>query len=388
MKKKIVILGSTGSIGKTLFNILKKDKNKFQVFLLTSNTNYKELLKQVKLFNVKNIIINDYKVFLYVKKILKNYKINIYNNFDHFDEIFKKTKIDYTMSAISGIEGLKPTIDIIRFTKKIAIANKESIICGWSLINKNIKKFRSQFIPIDSEHFSIWSLLNNVKGSYIEKVYITASGGPFKDYPIKYFKQITPRQALNHPNWSMGNKISIDSATMMNKVFEIIEAKKIFNFKYNQLEILVHSKSYVHAIIKFSTGLIKILAHDTNMKIPIFNSLYLNNEKKIISKNVNFKILNNMDFQKIDFKRFPIVKLIKLLPIKDSLFETVIVSANDCLVKNFLNKKIKFLDISKLLFRIINSKEFQKYKTKAPLNIEEIKSLNKYVSFKTNKLCV
>ena len=388
MKKKIVILGSTGSIGKTLFNILKKDKNKFQVFLLTSNTNYKELLKQVKLFNVKNIIINDYKVFLYVKKILKNYKINIYNNFDHFDEIFKKTKIDYTMSAISGIEGLKPTIDIIRFTKKIAIANKESIICGWSLINKNIKKFRSQFIPIDSEHFSIWSLLNNVKGSYIEKVYITASGGPFKDYPIKNFKQITPRQALNHPNWSMGNKISIDSATMMNKVFEIIEAKKIFNFKYNQLEILVHSKSYVHAIIKFSTGLIKILAHDTNMKIPIFNSLYLNNEKKIISKNVNFKILNNMDFQKIDLKRFPIVKLIKLLPIKDSLFETVIVSANDCLVKNFLNKKIKFLDISKLLFRIINSKEFQKYKTKAPLNIEEIKSLNKYVSFKTNKLCV
>ena len=388
MKKKIVILGSTGSIGKTLINILKKDKNKFHIFLLTSNTNYKELLKQVKLFNVKNIIINDYKVFLYVKKILKNYKINIYNNFDHFDEIFKKTKIDYTMSAISGIEGLKPTIDIIRFTKKIAIANKESIICGWSLINKNIKKFRSQFIPIDSEHFSIWSLLNNVKGSCVEKVYITASGGPFKDYPIKNFKQITPRQALNHPNWSMGNKISIDSATMMNKVFEIIEAKKIFNFRYNQLEILVHSKSYVHAIIKFSTGLIKILAHDTNMKIPIFNSLYSNNEKKIISKNVNFKILNNMDFQKIDFKRFPIVKLIKLLPIKDSLFETVIVSANDCLVKNFLNKKIKFLDISKLLFRIINSKEFQKYKTKAPLNIEEIKSLNKYVSFKTNKLCV
>ena len=292
------------------------------------------------------------------------------------------------MSAISGIDGLKPTIDIIKFSKKIAIANKESIICGWSLIDKNIKKFKSQFIPIDSEHFSIWSLMENTKNSNIEKVYLTASGGPFKDYAIKDFRSITPNQAINHPSWSMGKKISIDSATMMNKVFEIIEAKKIFNFKYSQLEILVHSKSYVHALIKFSNGLIKILAHDTDMKIPIFNSLYPKFEKKIKSKKVNFKILNNMNFQKVDLKRFPIVKLIKSLPTKDSLFETVIVSANDCLVENFLNKKIKFLDISKFLFRIINSKEFQKYKTKEPLNIEEIKSLNKYVSFKTNKLCV
>ena len=388
MKKKIAILGSTGSIGKNLIHILMKDKDKFEIFLLTSNTNYKELLKQVKLFRVKNIIINDYETFLYVKKVLKNYKINIFNNFNNFDKIFKKKKIDYTMSAISGIDGLKPTIDIIKFSKKIAIANKESIICGWSLIDKNIKKFKSQFIPIDSEHFSIWSLMESTKNSNIEKVYLTASGGPFKDYAIKDFRSITPNQAINHPSWSMGKKISIDSATMMNKVFEIIEAKKIFNFKYSQLEILVHSKSYVHALIKFSNGLIKILAHDTDMKIPIFNSLYPKFEKKIKSKKVNFKILNNMNFQKVDLKRFPIVKLIKSLPTKDSLFETVIVSANDCLVENFLNKKIKFLDISKFLFRIINSKEFQKYKTKEPLNIEEIKSLNKYVSFKTNKLCV
>ena len=388
MKKRIAILGSTGSIGKNLINILMKDKEKFEIFLLTSNTNYKELLKQVKLFRVKNIIINDYETFLYIKKVLKNYKINIYNNFDNFERIFKKKKIDYTMSAISGIDGLKPTIDIIKFSKKIAIANKESIICGWSLIDKNIKKFKSQFIPIDSEHFSIWSLMESTKNSNIEKVYLTASGGPFKDYAIKDFKSITPNQAIKHPSWSMGKKISIDSATMMNKVFEIIEAKKIFNFKYSQLEILVHSKSYVHALIKFSNGLIKILAHDTNMKIPIFNSLYPEFEKKFKSKKVNFKILNNMNFQKVDLKRFPIVKLIKSLPIKDSLFETVIVSANDCLVENFLNNNIKFLDISKFLFRILNSKEFQKYKIKEPLNIEEIKSLNRYVSFNTNKLCV
>ena len=387
MKKKIAILGSTGSIGKSLIKILHKDKDKFKIILLTCNTNYKELLKQVKIFGVKNIIIRDYKIFLYVKKILKNDKINIYNKFDHFDKIFNK-KLDYTMSAISGFDGLKPTLDIIKYTKIIALANKESIICGWSLISKNMKKYKTEFIPVDSEHFSIWSLMNSSKSPNIEKVFITASGGPFKDLPIKSFKSITPKQALKHPNWSMGRKISIDSATMMNKVFEIIEAKKIFNFEYSQLDILIHSKSYVHAMIKFSNGLIKILAHETDMKIPIFNSLYPGYEKKIKSKKIDLKILNNLDFQKVDYKKFPLTKLIRSLPNKDTLFETVIVSANDCLVENFLSKKIEFLDIAEIFFRIVNSKKFQKYRLKKPLNIEEIILLNKYVRFKTNNLCV
>ena len=387
MKKKIAILGSTGSIGKTLIKILKKEKNKPEIALLTINTNYRELLKQVKIFDVKNIIINDSKTYLHVKKVLKDKKINIYNEFDYLKKIFSK-KIDYTMCAISGFEGLKPTLDIIKYTKKIAIANKESIICGWPLIEKKIKKYKTDFIPIDSEHFSVWSLMNNVKSTNIEKVFLTASGGPFKNLPINDFKNITPKQALNHPSWSMGKKISIDSATMMNKVFEIIEAKKIFNFRYSQLDILVHPKSYVHAMVKFSNGLTKILIHETDMKIPIFNSLYLPFEKKINSKKIDFKILNNLDFQNVDLERFPIVKLIKYLPNKDSLFETVIVSANECLVENFLNKKIKFLDISKFLLKIIQSKQFQKYKLKKPINIEEIKSLNNYVRLKTNNLCV
>jgi len=387
MKLKIAILGSTGSIGKTLIEILKKEKNKPEIVLLTINTNYRELLKQVKLFDVKNIIINDHKTYLHVKKNISNKKINIYNKFDYIKKIFSK-KIDYTMCAIAGFEGLKPTLDIIEYTKKIAIANKESIICGWPLIEKKIKKYKSDFIPIDSEHFSVWSLMNNVKSTNVEKVFLTASGGPFMNLPINNFKHITQKQALNHPSWSMGKKISIDSATMMNKVFEIIEAKKIFNFRYNQLDILVHPKSYVHAMVKFSNGLTKILIHETDMKIPIFNSLYPPFEKKIKSKKIDFKILNNMNFQKVDLKKFPIVKLIKHLPNKDSLFETVIVSANECLVENFLNKKIKFLDISKFLLKIIQYKEFQKYKLKRPINIQEIKSLNDYVRLKTNNLCV
>ena len=148
------------------------------------------------------------------------------------------------MCAISGFQGLKPTLDIIKFTKTIAIANKESIICGWNLIKKDLKKYKTYFIPVDSEHFSIWSLLDNNKKNNFEKIYITASGGPFRKLSLKKFKNISIKDALKHPNWSMGKKITIDSATMMNKVFEIIEAKKIFDLNYKQLEILTHPKSY------------------------------------------------------------------------------------------------------------------------------------------------
>ena len=231
MNKKIIILGSTGSIGKTLIKILEKDKKKFKILLLSANKNYKLLLRQVKIFNVKNIIITNKIIFLKVKKILKGKKIKIYNDFECFENIFKINEVDYTMSAISGLEGLKPTLNIIKYTKKIAIANKESIICGWPLIFKNLKKYKTNFIPVDSEHFSILSLIDQ-DYSGIEKIFITASGGPFNKYPLNKFKLITPKLALNHPNWKMGKKITIDSATMMNKVFEVIEAKKIFNVDY------------------------------------------------------------------------------------------------------------------------------------------------------------
>ena len=382
MKKKIAILGSTGSIGKTLINIIKKDKDKIKILLLTTNKNYKELLSQVKIFNVKNVIVIDHKSFLITKNLLKNKKINVYNSFDQFNHIFKRKIIDYTMNAISGLSGLRPTLEIIRFSKNIAIANKESIICGWCLIEKKLKKYKTEFIPVDSEHFSIWSLIGKFQKNNIESVIITASGGPFKDLPLKKFKSITVNDALKHPNWIMGKKISVDSATMMNKVFEIIEAKKIFNLDYNKLKILIHSQSYIHAIVKFNNGLTKLLIHDTNMKIPIFNSLYPNFEKKIKSKKLNISILNNLSLALPNLKRFPIIKILNKLPSRHSLFETVLVSANDALVDLFLNKKINFEDISKKIFKIANSREFIKYKHKEPKNANEIYKLADYVSLK------
>ena len=388
MKKKIAILGSTGSIGKSLFNILKKDKSKFEIVLLTANKNLNELIKQVKLFKVKNIIISHNETYLKAKRILKKKKIKIYKDYNNFNLIFKKKKIDYVMSSITGLEGLSPTLKIIKFCKTIAIANKESIICAWNLISKELKKNKTIFIPVDSEHFSIWSLISDMKDTNIEKIYITASGGPFNKLPLKKFSSINNTQALKHPNWSMGKKISIDSATMMNKVFEIIEAKKIFDLSYKKLEILVHPKSYVHAVVKFDNGLTKLLIHDTNMVIPIFNSLYPNHTKKINSKKLDFNIINNLNFKVIDIKRFPAVKMLKSLPSKDSLYETVIVTINDKLVNKFLRNEISFIEISKILLKVINFKEFKKYKSIKPRNVAQIEQLQDYVSLKIDSLSV
>jgi len=387
--KKIAILGSTGSIGSSLLNIIKKDKKNFKIELLTANKDYKKLIKQAKVYNVKNIIIGDANSFLIASKLLINTKINVFKNFNSLNKIFnKKKKIDYTMCAISGFQGLKPTLDIIKYTKTIAIANKESIICGWNLIKEDLKRYKTNFIPIDSEHFSIWSLLNNNKKNNFEEIYITASGGPFRELPLKKFKDISIKNALNHPNWSMGKKITIDSATMMNKVFEIIEAKKIFDLNYNQLKILIHPKSYLHAIVKFNNGLSKLLVHDTNMTIPIFNSIYLNSGKKIKSKKINIKVLNNLDLKEVDTIRFPAINILKKLKKKDSLFETVIVSANDKLVNLFLNKKIKFINISRILLKICSIAEFKKFKSIKPKNIDEINNLANYVSLKIDSMSI
>ena len=384
MKKKIAILGSTGSIGKTLIEIIKKDKKNFEVILLTAHKSYKEILKQAKILQVKNLIITDKKTYLNLSKN-KLGKIKIYNNYDSFNKIFKK-KIDYVMSSISGINGLAPTIKIIKFTKKIAIANKEAIICGWHLIKKDLKRFNTSFIPVDSEHFSIFYSLQGNKISNVDKIYLTASGGPLINTPRNKFKDIKISEAINHPNWKMGKKISVDSATMMNKVFEIIEAKKIFNIKYEALDILVHPSSYVHAIIKFNDGMVKIIAHDTNMRIPIFNSLYENQNKKIKTDKLNLKKLNLLNLKKVDLNKFPSIKIIKKLKNKESSLETVIVLANDILVNHFLLKKIYFTDITKFLQKLISMKKFKNYNNNKLDNINSIVLLNNQIRTTINKM--
>ena len=387
--KRIAIFGSTGSIGSSLLKIIKDDQKNFIIELLTANKNYKKLIEQVKLFNVKNIVVTDYNSFLITTKLLKNTKVKVFKNFNSLNKIFDiNKKIDYSMCAISGFQGLKPTLDIIKFTKTIAIANKESIICGWNLIKKDLKKYKTYFIPVDSEHFSIWSLLDNNKKNNFEKIYITASGGPFRKLSLKKFKNISVKDALKHPNWAMGKKITIDSATMMNKVFEIIEAQKIFNISYKKFSMMIHPDSYLHAIIKFDNGLIKLLAHDTNMKIPIFNSISNNLNMNMKTDKINYSSLNNLNLSTISPIRYPAIKILKNLKNKSSLYETAIVSVNDELVNLFINKKIKFNDISQFLLKILNLREFLDFRTKFPKNFKQIKNHSEYVRLKTRFLCI
>ena len=388
MKKKIAILGSTGSIGKTLINIIKNDKKNFEITLLTANKNYKELIKQAKYFRVRNLIISDKDSFNKAQRKFKDQKFKIYQNYNLINKIFKR-KNDFIMSSITGLEGLEPTLNSIKFTKNILIANKEAIICGWNLIQKEMLKHKTNFIPVDSEHFSIWSLLKDNEKSKIDKIYITASGGPFLRLPKNKFNKISVKSALRHPSWKMGKKITIDSATLMNKLFEIIEAKNIFEIPYRDLKILIHPKSYVHAIIKFSNGLSKLLIHDTSMKIPIFNAIYLNNKyKKISAQNLDIHKLNNLNFSSPNLDKFPSLKILKMLPEKNSLFETVLVTVNDEVVKLFLNGKIKFTDIHKIIIKIISSKKYLKYKKKPANNLNNIINLNKFVRLKMKSLSV
>jgi 1-deoxy-D-xylulose-5-phosphate reductoisomerase len=385
MKKKIVILGSTGSIGTNLFKIIKKDKKNFDIKLLSTNKNSSKVIKQAKDFNVKNIIINDYAKYIETKKKYKKLNINFYNSFSIIDKLFKKKELFYSMISVVGIDGLFPSLKLIKYSKNIAIVNKESIICGWNFIKKELNKFKTNFIPIDSEHFSIYSLIQKNNYDQIDKVFITASGGPFLNKSIKNIKK---KDALSHPNWKMGKKISIDSSTMMNKVFEVIEAKKLFSLKYKDILILTHPKSYVHAIVKFKNALIKILIHEPDMKIPIYNSLYPIAKKRLKSQNLNLSILNNLQLKKIDYKKFPLVKLLDNLSENDSLYETIIVTINDFFVLKYLDNKISYQEMIGLIYRYSNYKQFLKFRKISPKKITDIYRLRDYVSLKLTGLGV
>ena len=385
MKKKIAILGSTGSIGENTLKIIEKDKKSFEISLLSTNKNINKIFKQAKKFKVKNLIITDLESFQKAQIKSKKSKLKVYNNFNNLDKIFRK-KNDFIMSSITGLSGLEPTLKSIKFTKKILVANKESIICGWSLITKELKKHKTNFIPVDSEHFSIYSLLNSENNKEIDKIYITASGGPFLNFPKKKFIKIKPRQALNHPNCKMLKKITLDSATLMNKVFEVIEAKNIFNVDYDRISILTHPKSYLHAIIKFKNGLVKLLMHEPDMKIPIYNSIYSNIFENINSKPIDLNIMNNLNLKKIDIKKFRLIKILKKLPKQNSLYETILITINDFFVYKFLNQKIDFNKLMMMIDKFSSLKEFQKYKQIQPQNAHEIYKLRNYVSLKLSSL--
>ena len=386
MKKKIVILGSTGSIGRSTLEVIRKDKKNFDVVLLTANNNFTKLIQQAKEFKVKNVLIKNEKFYLKVKNSLKKTKTRVYSGDASINKIISR-KIDLTMSAIVGLAGLQPTVDAIKVSKTVALANKETIICGWHFLSKLKKKYKTEILPVDSEHFSIMELTKNVTDDEIEEIIITASGGPFLRVPRNKLNDIKPNQAINHPNWKMGKKISVDSANLMNKVFEVIEAYKLFGFKKKKYRIIIHPQSYVHSIICFKNGLIKMILYNADMKIPISNILYGRKNKFSNLSKIKSKVLNDMTFQEVDKKKFPSVKLIKKCFTSGFSTSIVVNASNEVLVGLFLKGKIGFLDIVKTINKIFKDKEFKKYaKTKAR-SIKSIKIVDNWARKKALDMC-
>ena len=388
MKKNISILGATGSVGLNTLKIIDAKKKDFKIILLSANKNYKLICKQIKKYKPKYYIINDYFIFKLVEKKFKNKKIEILNNFN-FN--FRRKKIDFVISAIPGIAGLHPTLLMIKSCKTILIANKEAIICGWSLIKNTAKKNKTKIIPVDSEHYSIFKMIQNHKISSIKKIFLTASGGPFLNLEKNKFKNIRPKDALRHPKWKMGKKISVDSSTLMNKMFELVEAQKLFNLPKNKIDILIHPNSLVHAIVEFKNGLTQFLYHETSMIIPIANAIYdgnLNIAEYLKKDNVSFEKnkIENLVFKKVDKKIFPSISLKSKINQYPSS-PIIINAANEVLVDNFLRQKIPFLRIFEIIKTIMNDRNYKKYAVKKPIKIYQIKLIDSWArSITVNKI--
>ena len=387
MKKKIAILGSTGSIGQSTLEVIRKDKKNFNIILLSANNNYKKLVEQAKQFKVKNVLIKNDKFYLNVKNSLKRTKTKVYSGDISIKRIISK-KLDYTMSAVVGLAGLQPTIDAIKISKTVAIANKETIICGWQILSKFIKKYKTEIIPVDSEHFSIMELTKGVSNEEVEEIIITASGGPFLNTPINKLRKVKAKQAIKHPNWKMGKKISVDSANMMNKVFEVVEAYKLFKFDKSKYKIMIHPQSYVHSIIRFKNGLIKMILYNTDMKIPISNTLYKSKKNVLKTSNVEIKHINNLNFQKVNSKTFPSIKLVNKCFTLGLSTPIIINAANEVLVDLFLKGKIGFLDIVKIINKILKHKDFRKNAKRKPNSIKDIQIADNWSRLKTINMCV
>ena len=378
MKKLISILGSTGSIGQTTLKIVDKKKNYFRPYFFSANKNLKKISKQIIKYKPYYFLINNKKVFEKVKKKYRKSNTKIINTIS-ISNIKKKS--DITVAAIPGIEGLSPTLLMIKKTKKMLIANKESVICGWTLINKQSVKYKTKLIPVDSEHFSIFQLIQKTNLDDIEKVYLTASGGPFLGFKKNELKKIEPKHALKHPKWNMGKKVTIDSSTLMNKILEYIEAQKLFKLPKEKLDILIHPESLVHAVIKFKNGLTKFIYHDTSMIVPISNAIFEKNLqiKEFIKTKNSFQ---NLTFKEPDIKNFPIIKIINKVNEYPST-SIIVNAANEVLVEHFLRKKVPFLGIPVIIQKILGDRNYRKYAIRIPVDLKVIDKINSWAKIKT-----
>ncbi len=380
MKKKITIFGSTGSIGQSTLDIIKHNRDKYEVIALTANKNYLMLLKQVDLFKPKIVSINDnasYKKFI---DLNVNKNLKILNGSNSYKEILD-FNTDLVVAAITGSAGLLPVVSALKKGLSIALANKESLVCSGSLVTSLAKSNNAKILPVDSEHNAIYQVLDSKNKSKISRLILTASGGPFFKKEKADLKDITPKEAIKHPNWSMGKKISIDSATMMNKGLELIEACYLFDIHHKNIDVVVHPESIIHSCVEYMDGSMLAQMGTPDMRTPISFTLAYPERIKTNVQKLNLTEIKKLTFFEPDLNKYPCLQLAyNSLEIGKSA-PTILNAANEVAVQRFLEKKIKFLSIAKVV-----EKTLKKSSTCSINSIKDVIEIDKESRDLTNSI--
>ncbi len=349
MKRRIAILGSTGSIGTQALEVIAAHPEAFETEVLTANSNADLLIKQALIYKPNAVVICDETKYSIVKDALADQPIKVYAGYESVSQLMEMDTIDMVLTAMVGFSGLEPTLAAIRNKKNIALANKETLVVAGDLVTKMAKENNVLLLPVDSEHSAIFQCLQGEEHNPIEKIILTASGGPFRGKTTEQLKGITKTQALKHPNWTMGAKITIDSASLMNKGLEMIEAKWLFNLTPDQIEVIVHPQSIIHSIVQFIDGSMKAQMGLPDMKLPI--QVALAYPYRLYSDFPRFDFMNypSLTFEKADEETFQCLSLARKAMVKGGNMPCILNAANEIAVAAFLRDEIKFLQIPELI---------------------------------------
>ena len=359
-KKGIAILGSTGSIGTQALEVIEAYPDFFDLQVITANGNADLLIQQAKKFQPNEVVIVDESKYQYVKDALLNEEIKVYAGMNALNQVVTGSEIDVVLTALVGYAGLKPTIEAIKAKKTIALANKETLVVAGSLINKLVSEYGVTIYPVDSEHSAIFQCLTGEYQNPIEKIYLTASGGPFRSLKEEQLQKVTKAQALKHPNWTMGAKITIDSASLMNKGLEVIEAKWLFDLKPAQIDVIVHPQSIIHSLVQFEDGSMKAQMGLPDMKLPIQYAFTYPERLKTDFPRFNFMDYPQLTFETPDRKTFRNLDLAYKAMELEGTAACALNAANEVSVQMFLEDKIGFLDIARINENVMEQTTFVK----------------------------
>lgn len=350
-KRCIAILGSTGSIGTQTLQVVEEHPDKFEVYAITANTRVDELIEQARKFMPEAVVIADESKYPKLKEALADLPIKVYGGYESICQIVESKPIDIVVTAMVGFSGLRPTINAIKARKAIALANKETMVVAGEMINELAMKHQTPILPVDSEHSAIFQCLAGEMHNKVEKLILTASGGPFRTFTKEQLEHVTREQALKHPNWSMGAKITIDSASMMNKGFEVMEAKWLFGVGAEDIEVVVHPQSVIHSMVQFGDGAIKAQLGTPDMRLPIMYALTYPVRLPSSFERIDWNTLKELTFEKPDLDLFPNLRHAYTALAEGGNIPCVVNAANEICVAAFLEERIKFTDMPKLIER-------------------------------------